>query len=89
MNKLELIQAISEKTGIEKNTVALIITETHETIIEKLKEGDSVKIAGFGIFLTKKRDARTGRNPKTGEKVEIPEKLMPKFKPSKTMKDSL
>lgn len=89
MNKAELVEVISEKTGIQKNTVALIISETHETIIEKLKEGDSVKIAGFGIFLSKKRDARKGRNPKTGETVEIPEKMIPKFKPSKAMKDNL
>lgn len=89
MNKAELVEVISEKTGIQKSTVALIISETHETIIEKLKEGDSVKIAGFGIFLSKKRDARKGRNPKTGETVEIPEKMIPKFKPSKSMKDNL
>ena len=89
MNKAELVEVISEKTGIQKNTVALIISETHETIIEKLKEGDSVKIAGFGIFFSKKRDARKGRNPKTGETVEISEKMIPKFKPSKAMKDNL
>lgn len=89
MNKAELVEAISEKTGIQKNTVALIIDETHETIIEKLKEGDSVKIAGFGIFFSKKRKARNGRNPKTGETVEIKERMVPKFKPSKLMKDSL
>lgn len=89
MNKAELIEVISEKTGIQKNTVALIISETHQTIIEKLKEGDSVKIAGFGIFLSKKRDARKGRNPKTGETVDIAERMIPKFKPSKAMKDNL
>lgn len=89
MNKGELVDVISEKTGIQKNTVALIISETHETIIQKLKEGDTVKIAGFGTFLTTKREARKGRNPKTGETVEIPEKVVPKFRPGKTMKETL
>jgi len=89
MNKGELVDVISEKTGIQKNTVALIINETHETIIEKLKGGDTVKIAGFGTFLTTKREARKGRNPKTGATVEIPEKIVPKFRPGKAMKETL
>jgi len=89
MNKGELVEVISEKTGIQKNTVALILNETHATIIEKLKSGDSVKIAGFGTFLTTKREARKGRNPKTGAIVEIPEKIVPKFRPGKVMKETL
>ena len=89
MNKGELVDVISEKTGIQKNTVALIINETHETIISKLKEGSSVKIAGFGTFLVTKREARKGRNPKTGATVEIPEKTVAKFRPGKAMKESL
>jgi len=89
MNKGELVEVISEKTGVQKNTVALIINETHETIIAKLKEGDSVKIAGFGTFLTTKREARKGRNPKTGATVDIPEKTVAKFRPGKVMKETL
>jgi len=89
MNKGELVEAISEKTAIPKDTVALIINTTHETIISKLKEGDSVKIAGFGTFLTTIRVARKGRNPKTGATINIPEKTVPKFKPGKVMKESI
>jgi len=89
MNKGDLVEVISEKTGINKNTVSLIINETHETIIAKLKEGDSVKIAGFGTFLTTKREARKGRNPKTGATVDIPAKTVAKFRPGKAMKETL
>jgi len=89
MNKGELVDVISEKTGINKNTVSLVLSETHETIIAKLKEGDSVKIAGFGTFLTTKREARKGRNPKTGATVDIPEKVVAKFRPGKVMKETL
>jgi len=88
VDKKELVNTISEKTGLQKNTVALILNEIHETIIEKLKDGDTVKIAGFGTFLTKIRGAHTGRNPKTGDVVEIPDKRVVKFRPGKIIKET-
>ena len=88
MTKQELIEAISIKTGIPIETVAIVVTETNEAIIEALKRGEPIKISGFGTFYTKDRKARVGRNPKTGETVEIPGKTIPKFRAGKTLKAS-
>jgi len=89
MNKGELINVISERTGIQKNTVTLIVSEVHDTITRSLKSGDSVKIAGFGTFHVTDRQARQGRNPRTGEVVEIPAKSVPKFRAGKTLKSAI
>jgi len=87
MNKSQLVDVIYEKTEVDKDTVALIINEMHEVICETLKKGDQVKISGFGTFYAKKTKARKGRNPKTGEEVDIPERNAPKFKAGKTLKE--
>ena len=89
MNKSELVDVLHEKTGVQKNTVALVLNEIHQTIIESLKKGEIVKISGFGTFLSKKRKSKKGRNPKTGVTVDIPERDVPKFKASKEFKDAL
>jgi len=87
MNKNELIKFISEKTGVDKDTVSLIINESHSCIVRSLKKGDCVKISGFGTFYPNKRESRKGRNPKTGHTVEIPERTITKFRPGKETKD--
>ena len=89
MNKSQLIDVIAEKTNVPKATVANIITEMHEVIVETLKTGDLVKVSGFGTFSSKKREAKKGRNPKTGETVNIPPRTVAKFKPSKELKEQL
>jgi len=89
MNKGDLINVISERTGIQKTTVQVIVSEVHDTISRALKSGDSVKIAGFGTFHVTERQARQGRNPRTGEVVDIPAKTVPKFRAGKTLKDSI
>jgi DNA-binding protein HU-beta len=87
MNKNDLVLIISEKTGIDKDTVLTVLDETHESIVRSLKKGDSVKISGFGTFYPSKRESRRGRNPKTGHSIIIPEKTVTKFRPGKTTKD--
>ena len=87
MNKNELISVISEKSGIDKDTVSFILNETHEVIVRNLKKGDSVKISGFGTFYPKKTSSRKGRNPKTGHMIEIPSKVVTKFRPGKLTKE--
>jgi DNA-binding protein HU-beta len=87
MNKNDLIKKISEKTAIDKETVILVLNEIHETIARSLKNGDTVKISGFGTFYPKKRESRKGRNPKTGLTVQIPEKTTTKFIPGKLIKE--
>lgn len=89
MNKSQLIEVLVEKTNIPKETVSLVVSEMHEVIIETLKKGDLVKISGFGSFVSKKREAKKGRNPKTGEVIDIPPRTVAKFKPSKELKEQL
>ena len=89
MNKTELIAAVAEKTGLTKKDAERVINATTETITEALVKGDKVSVSGFGIFEVKAREARTGRNPRTKETIEIPATRLPAFKASKTLKDTV
>lgn len=89
MNNKLLIKAISKKANILEDVVEDVIQAMHNVITETLKNGDMVRIAGFGTFSSKKRDARNGKNPKTGESITIPERNVAKFKPSKELKEEL
>lgn len=83
MNKSELVAAVSQNTGLNKSDTAIVINGLLETISAQLGAGEKVSIQGFGVFSPKVRAARTGRNPKTGEAVEIPEKRVVKFSAGK------
>lgn len=87
MNKAELIAAVAEKSGFSKKDTEKMINSTLETITEALKNGDKVQMVGFGVFETKDRAARIGRNPKTKEEIEIPASTVPVFKAGKALKD--
>ncbi len=89
MNKNELIAVVAEKSGITKKDAERIVSATFETITAELTQGNRVQIAGFGIFETKTRAARTGRNPVTKQAIQIPASRVPAFKASKTMKDQI
>lgn len=89
MNKTELIEVIAEKVGVAKAEAERMINTLEEIITSTLKAGGEVVITGFGTFSAKKRGARTGRNPRTGESVNIPAMNVPKFKAGKTLKDAL
>ena len=89
MNKTELIAAVAEKAGITKKDAERVINATVDTITASLVSGDKVQISGFGIFETKDREARVGRNPHTKEAVEIPATRVPAFKASKALKDNI
>ncbi|MEH7758103.1 HU family DNA-binding protein [Bacillus pumilus] len=89
MNKTELVSAVVEKTGLSKKEVASVIDATLDEITSALKEGGQVKIAGFGGFESATRAARKGRNPSTGEEIDIPETKAPKFKAAKALKDAV
>ena len=84
MNKADLIDVVSERIGGTKSIAESAVVTVLETITDKLKSGEEVSIAGFGIFLVKDRAARTARNPKTGEPVQVPATRVPKFKPAMT-----
>ena len=89
MNKTELIAAVAERSGITRKDAERVINATVDTITASLVSGDKVQISGFGIFETKEREARVGRNPRTKETIEIPASRVPTFKPSKALKDNV
>ena len=87
--KKELIDSIAERTGVKKSGAELVLNATLAEIEKSLLAGQPVILHGFGTFELKKRDARTGRNPRTGEPVEIAASTTVAFKPAKALKDSL
>lgn len=89
MNKAELISAVSEKTGLSKKDSEKAINATFDTIVESLESGEKVQLVGFGVFDTKERAPRIGRNPKTKEEIAIPASRVPTFKAGKALKDSV
>ena len=89
MNKTELIAAVAEKAGLSKKDAEKAVNAAFETISAELVKGEKVSMAGFGIFEIKTREARTGRNPLTGEAVQIAASKAPAFKASKTLKDAV
>ena len=89
MNKTELVAAVAEKAGMSKKDTEKVIASVFDVIGEVLAQGDKVQIAGFGGFEVKAREARTGRNPKTGETIEIPASKAPVFKAGKALKDKV
>ena len=89
MNKAELIATVAEKTGLSKKDTEAVITATLASITEALQNDDKVQLVGFGSFEVKSRAARTGRNPRTKEVVEIPASKVPVFKAGKALKDAV
>ncbi len=90
MNKAKLIEDVASKTHLTKKQIEEVIETILQTIMDTLKAGDSVTLAGFGTFSAKVRHARKGVNPqKPSEKIDIPEVIIPKFKSGKALKDAL
>lgn len=89
MNKSELISAVSAKTGLPKTQSQAVVEATFESIKMTLTKGGEVRLVGFGTFSVTNRAATTGRNPRTGEKINIPAAKRPKFKAGKDLKDSV
>ena len=89
MNKAELINAVATAAEVSKKDAEAVITATLDTITEALKEGEKVQLVGFGSFEVPQRAARTGRNPKTNDMIEIPASVVPIFKAGKVLKDTV
>ena len=89
MTKAELIEALSNKLPLNKADAERAINIVLDDVIAALRQGERVNISGFGTFSVSERQARTGRNPKTGESIEISASRSAKFKPGKQLKDSL
>ncbi|WP_372605055.1 integration host factor subunit beta [Actibacterium sp.] len=89
MIRSELIQKIADEHELNLNQAERIVNTIFEEIIDAMSSGDRVELRGFGAFSVKQRDARTGRNPRTGESVEVEEKAVPFFKTGKLLRDRL
>lgn len=89
MNKKELVKAYSEKLGTTQKAAGEYLDAFVEVIADALKEGIEVKISGFGTFSVTERAAREGRNPATGETIQIAASKAPKFKAAKALKDTV
>lgn len=89
MNKGELVSAIAEKSGLSKAQAGDALDAALGAIQDALKSGDEVKIVGFGTFLVADRPAGEARNPRTGEKVQVPASKTPKFKAGAGLKDAV
>tara|TARA_R110002124_G_scaffold128157_23_gene288773 strand:+ start:2998 stop:3270 length:273 start_codon:yes stop_codon:yes gene_type:complete len=89
MNKTELVEKIAERADITKAGAERALSAVTETISDTLAKGDSVTLIGFGTFEVRQRDARNGRNPQTGETIEIKAAKVPAFKAGKALKDAV
>jgi DNA-binding protein HU-beta len=89
VNKSELIDAIAVAADMPKSAAGRALDAAVEAITEALKSGDSVSLMGFGTFAVKPRPARTGRNPRTGEELQIAASIVPGFKPGKALRDAV
>ena len=89
MNKAELIQAVAAKSGLAKKDAEAAIAAVIDSITDALKAGDKVALVGFGTFAVKARAARTGKNPQTGEAIEIAACKVPAFAAGKALKDAI
>ncbi len=89
MTKVELINAVAQSAEITKKDAEKAVNATIEAITEALAGGEKVSLVGFGTFETRERPARTGRNPRTKETIEIPASVAPAFKAGKALKDAV
>lgn len=89
MSKQQLVEMIAEKAGLTKADASRALDATMESITEALKKGEKVSLVGFGTFATSKREAREGRNPRTGETVKIAARTAVTFKAGSKLKDAV
>lgn len=89
MNKTELVSAVAEQAQISKKDAEKAVSAVVDTITNALKEGEKVQLVGFGTFEVRQREARQGKNPRTGEAISIPASKAPAFKAGKALKDTV
>ncbi len=89
MNRAELVAKIAEKSELTKKDAEKALASFISSVTEALKDGDKVQLVGFGTFETRKREARKGRDPRTGNPISIPASIAPAFKAGKALKDAV
>ena len=89
MNKTDLVNAVAEASELSKKDATKAVDAVFDAILDALKNGDKVQLIGFGNFEVRERAARKGRNPQTGEEIDISASKVPAFKPGKALKDAV
>lgn len=89
MNKSALVDHIAAETKLTKKAVSDVLEGFMNAVMQTVKKGDAVTLTGFGTFKAMQRKARTGRNPQTGETIQIPARTVPVFRPGKEFKDTV
>ena len=89
MNKTELVAEIAEKANTSKKEAEVVLRAFTDVVTEQLKKGEKIQLVGFATFEVSERSARTGRNPQTGEEMQIAASKAPKFKAGKALKDAV
>ena len=87
MTKAELVEEVSRVSDLTKKHSEVIVDTVFQSIVDALHRGEKIELRGFGSFRLRQREPRKGRNPKTGDKVDVPPKKVPYFKPGKELKD--
>ena len=87
MTKVDLIDEVSSVVEMTRKDSEVIVEAIFDSVVKALRGGDKIEIRGFGSFRIRQRNPRIGRNPKTGERVDVPAKRVPYFKPSKELRD--
>ena len=89
MTKAELVEEVARAVQLTKKQAEIIVNVVFDSIVESLRSGEKIELRGFGSFRLRNRKSRLGRNPKTGERVEVPSKRIPYFKPGKELKEMI
>ena len=89
MTKADIIKILAEQVGLTRREAAEVLSVVLDGVVEAIRAGEKVELRGFGSFRTRRRQARAGRNPRTGAQVQVPPKLVPYFKPGKQLREVL
>lgn len=89
MTKAELVDQVARSTQLTKKHAEIIVNTIFDSIVDSLRDGEKIELRGFGSFRIRNRGSRIGRNPKTGDRVEVPPKRIPYFKPGKELRELL
>jgi integration host factor subunit beta len=89
MTKADIIKILADQVGLTRREAAEVLSVVLDGVVDAIRAGEKVELRGFGSFRTRKRQARAGRNPRTGAQVNVPPKVVPYFKPGKQLREVL
>lgn len=89
MTKADIVRILAEEVGLTRREAADTLTVVLDGVVDAIRHGEKVELRGFGSFRTRNRQARQGRNPRTGTQVKVPPKVVPYFKPGKQLRETL